>query len=216
MKMMRICAAAGSMLLTFCTLTGCGESQPAEIVTEDAMPYGATITESTALPIAFSYDSRFVDDELLNMIYSYYHAIEERDAETFTSLMFPIYHKYQMETVYDNSVTEQEILDATHDAINEYFGFDTDFLYCLIDITELYNKQGVSDNRDLMTMMLDKIAQDAGEPLVSEETQALYEMHITRYVDKAENVSKSVTDYALKDEILYAIQYQDKWYLMYS
>ena len=216
MKMKRIGAAASALLLMLCTLTGCGSGSQAENITEEQMPYGSTVTEDSSREFTMSYDKRFLEDALVDKIAGYYRAIQERDGEAFNALMFPLYHQYQMKTVYNNSVTDQQIIDTTYDAIREYFGFEGDFEYSLIDITDLVNMQGVSDNRDLMTMMLEQIAEEAGEPSVTENTQALYEMTVTRYVEEKGKNTKSFTDYAMQDETLYAIKYQDQWYLMYS
>ena len=104
----------------------------------------------------------------------------------------------------------------TLSCVGQYFGMESDWEYSFIDITALLTKEGESDDRDAMVMMLDKIAEDQGEEAVSKETQALCELRVTRYIEPKGENSKAITDYAMQDEVLYAIKYQDQWYLMYS
>ncbi len=208
-------AAAGMLLLSLCTLTGCGQSSSEHVYTEEQLPYGATIIEENTgvLPV-IAYDSRFLDSALIGKIRTYYRSIQACDGDAFGALMFPLYHNYQLEEVYGGKFTDAQIVQTTYDNIKTYFNFDFDYTY--IDITGCITEEGWSANRDGLIMMLDELAEQKGEKKVSEDTQAVYELTVTRYVDKKDAGTDHETEYVMQDETLYAIQYQNEWYLMYA
>ena len=210
----RLFAAAGALLLAACSLTGCGESaKQEENITSDQMPYGSTVSEDTSRSMTISYDKRFVEDALVEKIYTYYHAIESKDGEALGSVMFPLYHAYQLEEFYGGKVDDQALADSTYDAIREYFGYDFDYSY--IEITDMVSKLGESAGRDALALQLDQLANEKGEKPVSDDTQHLCELTLTRHVDKKGSGNKTETPDTLTGETLYAIQYQNEWYLMY-
>lgn len=208
----RFFAAAGALLLSAAWLTGCGESGETE--TMDELPYGATLTKTTDRDIALSYDARFIDDELAGQIHAYYHSIQARDAEEFASAIFPLYHDYQLEEVYGGQYTDQDLLDTTYDAITEYFEMD-DFVYSMVEVTDLVAVDGVSSDRDQFLAMLDDLAADKNAPKISQNATYFYQMLVTRYVTEPDSGVHSETDDVLTDETLYAIEYEGKWYLIY-
>lgn len=210
----RLFTAVCTLLLTVCLLTGCGTSNHTEDITEDQLPYGATISADSSRSMAFSYDKRFLDEELVNKLYTYYHSIETKDGEAFGSVLFPLYHEYQLTILYENTLTDQDIIDRTYDSIKDYFGYD--FSYTFVDITDLASQIGESSSRDALAIMLDQLAQEQDMKVISEDTQKLYELTVTRYVDKQGSATKTETDDSLVGETLFAIQYQNEWYLMYS
>ncbi len=213
----RMIPAVLAGILTVCSLTGCGNTGASgntdDINTED-LPYGSTISIDSSRSMTISSDKRFIDDALTETIYTYYHSIETKDGEAFSSVMFPIYHEYQLSEYYEDEVTDQELLESTYDSIKEYFGYD--FAYSFIDITDVKYKTGESSSRDGLVMMLDQLAEGKDIKPISDETQNLYEMTVTRYVDKQGSGTKKETEDSLVGETLFAIQYQGKWYLMYG
>ena len=213
----RMIPAVLAGILTVCSLMGCGNSGASgntdDINTED-LPYGSTISIDSSRSMTISSDKRFIDDALTETIYTYYHSIETKDGEAFSSVMFPIYHEYQLSEYYEDEVTDQELLESTYDSIKEYFGYD--FAYSFIDITDVKYKTGESSSRDGLVMMLDQLAEEKDIKPISDETQNLYEMTVTRYVDKQGSGTKKETEDSLVGETLFAIQYQGKWYLMYG
>ena len=209
-------AAACACMLAACSLTGCGAAGESS---DDGMnleqyPYGSTLVEDTSRSMTISYDKRFLDDALVEKIYTYYHSLESKDGEAFGSVMFPLYHDYQLHTLYEDSMTDQDLAEGTHDNIKEYFGYDFD--YAFIDVTNVVTKLGESSGRDSLELMLDQLAEEKKQKPVSDDTQHLYEMTITRYIDKKGSGTKTQTNDSMSDETLYAIQYQNEWYLMYS
>lgn len=207
----KLFAAIGAMLLTLCTLTGCGEKTESD--PQDDMPYGATIVKNTERDIAVSYDKRFLDDGLVDQIFAYYHAVQTKDAAEFSAALFPLYHAYQMEDVYGGELTDQDLMDSTYDAIAEYFGYD--FAFSLLDVTDAITEDYVSPDRDSFLLMLDDLAADKGETPVSEHTQNFYQLTVTRYVTEEGSGILQETDDVLEDETLFAIQYDNEWYLIY-
>ena len=209
-------AAACACLLAACSLTGCGAAGESS---DDGMdlehyPYGSTLVEDTSRSMTISYDKRFLDDALVEKIYTYYHSLESKDGEAFGSVMFPLYHDYQLHTLYEDSMTDQDLAEGTYDNIKEYFGYDFD--YTFIDVTNVVTKLGESSGRDSLELMLDQLAEDSGEKPVSSSMQALYELTIDRYYcDKGANIHGE-TDSVIEDERLFALKYENEWYLIYT
>ncbi len=210
----RLLTAVCALLLMGCSLTGCGASNSTDDIAEEQLPYGATISSDSSRSMTFSYDKRFLDDALVDKLYTYYHAIETKDGEAFGSVLFPLYHDYQLTALYENTLTDQDIIDRTYDSIKEYFGYD--FAYTFVDVTNLASQIGESSSRDALAVMLDQLAEDQDMKAISDDTQKLYELTVTRYVDKKDSGNKKETEDSLVGETLFAIQYQNEWYLMYS
>lgn len=193
-------------------MTGCG-AQESSSDAQDAMPYGATLTQDVSRGTAMRYDKRFLDAAAVDQVYAYYHAIQTKDAEAFSAALLPLYHAYQLEDVYGGDITDQALVDNTYDAISEYFGYD--FEYTLLDITDAVTEDYISADRDSFLSMLDDLAADKGEPSVSEHTQAFYEVSVTRYIAEQGSGVRAETDDMMEDEKLFAIQYDGEWYVIY-
>ncbi|MCQ2407808.1 MAG: hypothetical protein MJ065_04685 [Oscillospiraceae bacterium] len=214
MKKIRLFAMAAAMLLSACAVTACGEqSSVTEDQAEEDMPYGATVVENRSGDYTLCYDRRFLDDALIDMIRKYYLSLQEKDGEAFSKLMFPLYHQYQLEEFYAGELTDQDIVEQTHDAIAKYY--DIDFAYSYIDIKSLIDTDSQSQERDSLLPMLDNLAAEKDLPKISEGTTKLYEMTIDRYIGEREKTDKNPTDIVLQDEKLYAIKYEEQWYLIY-
>ena len=214
MKKIRLFAMAAAMLLSACAVTACGEQSSAtEDQAEEDMPYGATVVENRDGDYTLCYDRRFLDDYLVDMVRKYYLSIQEKDGEAFSKLLFPLYHQYQLDEFYEGELTDQDIVDRTNAAISEYYNID--FAYSYIDIKSLIDTDSQSQERDSLLPMLDDLAAEKDMPKISEKTEKLYEMTIDRYIGERGKTDKNPTDIVLKDEKLYAIKYDDQWYLIY-
>lgn len=209
-------AALCAAVLTVCPLTGCGAESSAEpeTLSMQDLPYGSTLTEDSAHDITAAYDKRFFDDDLANKVIGYYDAIQKKDGELFKSVVFPLYHDYQMKTVYEDKITEQQLMETTYDTIKEYFGYDFEFSYLNID--ECVYQDGISGERDTLKQFLDDLSEQNGGKKISEDTQKLYELSVTRHTAKQGSGDRTETPDKLESERLYAIQYQNEWYIMYS
>lgn len=209
-------ALAGALLLTVCPLTGCGStgSNNDLNLTEDEMPYGSTLVKVGELAVPVQYDRRFLEDALVEKLAAYYHALQEKDSEAFSALMFPLYHNYELETVYEGKYTDADVVNNTHEAMKSLHGGDFDF--ALIDVTDLITKQGTSENYDALYLMLDQLAEDNGQEPVTKNMQALYELTVDRYLcDKGAGI-KGETDSLIEGERLFALKYENEWYLIYT
>lgn len=216
MMKQKLFAAVCAAVLAVCPLAGCGETGSSQDVniTEEQLPYGSTISEDFSRDITAAYDTRFLDQGVVDKIVGYYDAIQKKDGDAFKSVVFPLYHDYQMQTIYEGKLTEQQIVEATYDAIKENFGYDFEFSY--LDINGFVSKDGFSGERDTLIQLLDDLAVQNGDQKISENTQAFYELTITRYTAKQGSGERHETADLLANEKLYAIQYQNEWYIMYS
>lgn len=209
-------AIAGALLLTVCPLTGCGKpyNNTDFNMTEEDMPYGSTLIKNTDFSVPLQYDRRFIEDALAEKIGAYYHALQENDAAEFSALLFPLYHNYELETVYEGKYTDADIVKNTHEAMESIHGGEFDF--ALLDITDMITKQGVSENYDALYTMLDQLAEDNGQEPVTKDMQALYELTIDRYFcDKGAGIHGE-TNSLIEGERLFALKYKDTWYLIYT
>ena len=214
MKRKLYAAAAAFMLLpAVLTLGGCGETSE-ETVEEEQLPYGATVTLDSSRGITVSCDTRFIEPALADKLYTYYHSIETKNAEEFASVIFPLYHDYDMNEIYAGELDDQKLLDSTYSAIHDYFGFD--FEYSMVEVTNAVTQDGESSDRDQLRQLLDDLAADKDEPNVSAHTTYFYELNMTRYLKEKGADDHAETDYVLRDEKLFALKYDDQWYLIYS
>ena len=209
----RVLAAACAVLLGALSLAGCGESGPKEVITEDQLGYGATFVNDFSRDIVLSYDSRFLDAALLDKIFTYYDAIQKKDGEAFGSVMFPLYHDYQMNTVYEGKKSEQDIAEIMNKAVREKY--DYDYEYTFVEISDMISGNGVSQTRDSLLSMLNQLSQEKNGKKITADVQSLYELNMTTYVAEKGSGIRGETPDVLKDNTLFAIQYQNEWYLMY-
>ena len=211
-RILSVLASAVILLPAALMLGGCGEAAGNNVET-DQLPYGATVTIDTSRDITMSYDARFIEPELADKVYAYYHAVQTKNAEEFTPVLFPLYHDYQLNDLYEGQIDDQVLMESSYSAVQEYFGFD--FEYSMIDITGAIMSDGISEERDRLRQMLDDLADDKDQPAVSTHTTYFYELSVTRYVTEQGSGEREETDYVLTDEKLYAMKYDDQWCLVY-
>lgn len=202
-----------SVLLCTCMLSACGDSSSGDDIAMEDLPYGATLTVDKSREIGIQFDRRYLEDNLLDVIIAYHHALQTNNAEEFSACLFPLYHEYELEELYGGEVTDAAIVETSNAELEAYYG--EPYAFSLIDITGMIWEDNVSPDRDALLGMLDDLAADAGQPAVSEELQALYELNITVYLDSKDSGTKSETDVYMT-EALYAIHYEGKWYLIYA
>ncbi|MBR3418541.1 MAG: hypothetical protein IKG82_07610, partial [Oscillospiraceae bacterium] len=83
-------------------------------------------------------------------------------------------------------------------------------------VTDLITKQGTSENYDALYLMLDQLAEDNGQEPVTKNMQAFYELTVDRYLcDKGAGI-KGETDSLIEGERLFALKYENEWYLIYT
>lgn len=103
-------------------------------VDEDEMPFGATMTDlyPDDVPIAISYENRFITEDEAKKVSDYISAINSCDAELMQKTCYSSYLDYLVEQ-YENSDV-QDYLDERHKTIqNNYTNGEFDFNYILIN-----------------------------------------------------------------------------------
>lgn len=218
MRMKRPLAAAVCALLCAAVLCGCGEGSAESGASASSkaskLPYGATIVEdyqTRRLPVR--YDNRYLAEEAVDTVVSYYSAIQDNDLKLFEEIQFPLWHDYFLSGYLKGEYTDQQILRNTYDAMKEYAGGD--FAYALIDITDSIPNDGFQASQNIVSM-LDDLAKDQGKAEVSGDISAFYELTVTRYLAKKGAVKPGETDQALLNEKLFVFCHKGQWYIIYN
>ncbi|MBP0966736.1 MAG: hypothetical protein J5722_03795 [Oscillospiraceae bacterium] len=205
-------ALAGALLMLLCPLTACGDN--GGDVSEADLPYGATLITSSDLPVQVRYDHRFIEEPLAKQISAFYHAVQEQDTASYSKLLFPLYHNYEMDVVYKDRYTEDDMLNMIHDAYEQDFGKEFDF--SLIDVVSLTVRDGQSTVRDALNLMLQQLAADEGDKNFVNDVQALYELSNDCYLCDRGSGKTGDTVSVTKGSQLYAVKYKNQWYLIYT
>lgn len=211
----KMLALAGALVLAACPLTACGESSSNENMTMDEMPYGASLTANTSLPVTVQYDNRYLEDGLAQKISAYYHALQEQDAAEFTSTLLPFFHEYQLEDTGSKKLTDEDLVKLTYDSVKEEIE-GKDFDYSMVDVVEYIDADKLSETRDTMLALLDRIAEEKGEKKISDRAERFVLLSIDRYLCEKGSGSKHETNVMLEDELLFAVKLDGQWYLLYA
>lgn len=130
---MRLFLQAAACVLSVFLLTGCAGSQQEVTMTEDELPYGATMREnSTSFAVPMAYDRRFVSEEQVAVVADYFAAIQNQDAELYLASALPLYTEYQIDEVYSYQ-DAGELVTALHQGIAGQTGEDFQFNMILIN-----------------------------------------------------------------------------------
>lgn len=211
-----LCAVCiGSSMLTACNGKSNSSSQKdGQNVSMEDLIYGATQRfDKKEYSVPIQYDKRFFTEDMLKVIADYYHSIEAQDADLFVSVQLPIYHKYEMETVYENKYTDEEFVKSSHKTWADKMG--DDYKYSMIDITACTVSRVHSSIASVLEM-LDGIAKDAGEKAVSEEITEIYELTVDLYMTPADSGIVGETQNVNNDQVLFVLVYQDRSYVLFT
>ncbi len=209
--------AITAMLLatvTLTTLTSCDQNNGFD-VTEDDLPYGATITvnkKDYILPV--QYDHRFINEELLNTVLRYYYAIQTDNVEMFTQIQHPLYMQYQLDDVLGGKYTNEDILDNSNEALR-IFNDGKDYVFSFIDITDCVKGTEYTTSATLLEI-LDNLSEEADGSKISKDISQFYELTVTRYFADKDSCIKGETDKAMYDEKLFAFECKDEWFIIYN
>lgn len=141
--MKRFMAAAAAGVMVFC-MAGCGDkkndssSENASTITEDVMPYGATITKlltsaSDKVKISVEYDNRFLTEEEAILVSDYIAALNNVDAELMEQT---VYMPYLEDALSYNGIADTKTyLQTMRDNIEANFaeGGKLEFDYVVIE-----------------------------------------------------------------------------------
>ena len=64
------------------------------------LAYGATLREDTSHDFTIEYDKRFLEQDELDLLFSYYDSIQKQDVTEFTSCIVDFYLDYIIENMY--------------------------------------------------------------------------------------------------------------------
>ena len=203
-----------SVALAACLLlTGCasgGNSSVKDVRHED-LPYGATLAFNQNTVIASQYDSRFITTDMRDAVLKYYHAIEMKDEDAFVSAQMPLWHDYTVNTVYGGVYTDLQLMKTKYDACAKVFGGS--FRFAEISIEEAEECAPGSEGQQVL-FVLDQLAADKNEPKVSEESDGIWQLNVTRYLDVPESNTRGETKNVRTDDQLYLISWRSEWYVI--
>ena len=106
---------AGALLLSF---AGCADNQTNEgtDIPMENLAYGATLREDTSHDFTIEYDKRFLEQDELDLLFSYYDSIQKQDVTEFTSCIVDFYLDYIIENMYGGLLQSDAYLTKVHDA----------------------------------------------------------------------------------------------------
>ena len=203
-----LCAAA---CLIPC-LTACEGSKPDDgTITESQMPYGATLTVSKSHGVPIQYDKRFFDSDFLDAVANYYLGIQNKDVARYTAAQLPLYHDFELNTLYNGEYSEQDLINLYYDGIAEVMNGAFEFAF--IDLADASKGTVYSDSNTLLSQ-LDQISNEKDGTQMSKNVDAIYELTVVRFLTEAGSNVRTETDDMLEDEELFAMHYLGKWYII--
>ena len=196
-------------------LTACGDSSSSAPVhiEQSELPYGATLSLNTQYGVPVQCDTRFLEDSLIEAVSHYYHSIQENKAEEFSSVLFPMYHNYELNTVYEGQNDDAGIVSNSYQMVKQYYGKEFDF--SLVSVDSIITEDNIKPGRDALKNMLIDLASDEKIENFKEDFDALYELDLTLYLTDKGSGIQSETENVIGNERLYGVHYQGKWYLIY-
>ena len=213
MKLKTVFSAACMGLALLLTACGTGTSSVSDFITEEHMPYGATLVKSVDRTIAMQYDDRFVTPHMADTVHGYYLAVQENDAAAFTALQIPLYRDYYLGTVLGGKYTDEQIVSNTYEQLREWN--EGDFVYSMIDITDCENLKENMES-DPIVMMLDALAEEQNQEKFSTQISEYYKVTVTRYVTDKNSGVRGETGKVLSGEVLYLLLVGTEWKIIYS
>lgn len=152
--------ASTVLLAALCVLplfTGCDSSaREQQNITEEDMPYGATMREdNSTFAIPMTYDRRFLEEEQVAAAADFIYAIQTSDSAGYQEATFPFYAQYQMDEVYGLGSMDA-LIDRLHDKIGSSTADDYQFNMLLInDISTNTDAGELSVICDMLTEIYD-------------------------------------------------------------
>ena len=145
-------------------LSGCGKKEEKDASSAVEKVYGLHMRENSIHKIKMLYDSEFVTDDEAETLYKYYSSLEEKDAQTFASLMPDAYIDYLSK---QNGQTATTMMKNIYNELEETLGPGFKFDY--IDITDSGTEETESGISEVIEMM-DSIYEEQGEEKKFSET----------------------------------------------
>lgn len=186
-------------------LTGCSGQNKQEInnITEDELPYGATMRENkTSYAVPITYDRRFVEEEQVAAVANYFSAIQNQDVDLYLENALPIYTEYQINYVYSYDDTS-ELVNGLHEGIATQTG--EDFVFQMILINEFSQDRNFGGLEAMLDLLDNAIASDIK---FSEQIQGAWalELELDFLYDKQANFG------SVDSQWVYLFKLDDKYY----
>lgn len=105
-------------------------------VSQDEMPYGATVTKlQNNVPVPIEYDYRYMNEEEGTKLSEYFAAVSLKDADMITGASYDSYLERNFSLMNVSDI--QGYLDASYDSLKSYTGEDYEFSFFIVsDVTE--------------------------------------------------------------------------------
>lgn len=113
--------------------TGCTNQKQEINMTEEELPYGATMrSDKNSFAVPMTYDRRFISEEQIAVVADYFAAIQNQDTELYLASALPVYTDYQIQEVYSYQEVG-ELVAGLHEGIAGQTGDDFVFSMILVN-----------------------------------------------------------------------------------
>lgn len=191
-----------ALIMTVMLFTGCSQKQETNI-TEEELPYGATMRENkTGFAVPMTYDRRFLEEEQVTAVANYFASIQNLDVDLYLENALPVYTEYQINEVYSYQETS-ELVTSLHQGIANQTG--EDFKFQMILINE-FSQDKSFGGLEAMLDLLDNITDS--DTKFSEQIQGAWalELELNFIYDKQANFG------SVDSQWVYLFQLDDKYY----
>lgn len=203
-----------ALCMSILCLTACGTQGDDSEISQDQLPYGATLTLNHSNEISVQHDKRYLDDALVSKISDFYYAIQTQDTALFQSVQLPIYHDYMLSVLNDGQFTDADILNFAYQT--DLTAEDkTEYDFSLIDITDAKKGTVYSESANVIAM-IDSLCTEQKIPKMSQDIDAAYELSIARFLTEKDSGIRHETGVMLTEETIVALRYQGEWYIMFD
>lgn len=111
-----------------------GNPEAFDGVSQENLPYGATVTQLTpdidGVPVMTEYDNRYLTAEEGTLVCNYFAGIALKDADMFSSAVYPPYLEFRLKTL--NGISTEEFVEGQYETVNKSTGGDFEFTYIMI------------------------------------------------------------------------------------
>jgi len=190
------------ILLSCLMLTGCASQKQKTNFTQDELPYGATMkSDKTSYAVPITWDKRFLSEEQVSAVADYIGAIQNNDAELYSSVALPLYTDYQIQQVYDYKNIE-ELVSALHEGLIGQLADDFKFQMIMINNFSLDRSAG---SLQAMLSLLDNIS---GDKKFSDTIQNAWSLEL----EWEFSYNNGEGNGRAENQYLYLFQIDDKYY----
>lgn len=157
-----------------CGLTGCGDddeesadsSETSYDFDDTDAEYGSTLREDDSYyDVLVEYDKRYLEDEEVEALASYFYAIQEEDEELFDTWTPAFYMDWYLENAYEGILTESAYLAMLHSDFGDAIDSD-DYTFARLSVTSVTEQ--TDDDINIATNITEEDTGDEGIPVLIE------------------------------------------------